>query len=264
MPHYLWHESHFRLRARRRHLLEVRRDTKKCKQVRRSMSTTLLLFLTFVSFSSLFVVAAPIQEEGLIGPVKEESELISAATTCQTAILRCCTPNTPTTDATWRCFEKNSCGGLFVVHTNDTETNITLGACAFLSKIKELVDEEDNNDSTVSVRNGERPDPEDDDLAKTDTGGSSQTHSLESIEESSKPDKIFRNPTMPQNPTNQKPFASNGCRGGTHERCIKDAEEGGCGALEQFGQEAYVKCVHHCVDHCKSPRDNLVESMLLQ
>ena len=88
MPHYLWHESHFRLRARRRHLLEVRRDTKKCKQVRRSMSTTLLLFLTFVSFSSLFVVAAPIQEEGLIGPEKEESELISAATTCQTAILR--------------------------------------------------------------------------------------------------------------------------------------------------------------------------------
>jgi len=133
------------------------------------MSTTLLLLLASVSYSSLFVVAAPIQEGGLIGPEKEESELISAATTCQTAILRCCTPNTPTTDATWRCFEKNSCGGLFVVHTNDTETNITLGACAFLSKIKELVDEEDNNDSTVSVRNGGRPDPEDDDLAKTDT-----------------------------------------------------------------------------------------------
>jgi len=233
------------------------------------MSTTLLLLLVSVSFSSLLVVAAPnrsTQEKGLIGPEKEESELISAATTCQTAILRCCTPNTPTTDATWRCFEKNSCGGLFVVHTNDTETNITLGACAFLSKIKELVDEEDNTDSTVSVRNGGRPDsfPEDELLAKTHRGGSSQTHSLESIEESSKPDKIFRNPTMPQNPTNQKPFASNGCRGGTHERCIKDAEEGGCGALEQFGQEAYVKCVHHCVDHCKSPRDNLVESMLLQ
>ena len=134
------------------------------------------------------------------------------------------------------------------------------------TQIKELVDEEDNSDSTVSVRNGERPDsfPEDELLAKTDTDGSSQSHSLESIEESSKPDKIFRNPTMPQNPTNRKPFASNGCRGGTHERCIKDAEEGGCGALEQFGQEAYVKCVHHCVDHCKSPRDNLVESVLLQ
>ena len=133
-------------------------------------------------------------------------------------------------------------------------------------QIKELVDEEDNNDSAVSVRNGERPDPEDDDLAKTDTDtdGSSQTHSLEWIEESSKLEKIFRNPTMPQNPTNLIPFASNGCRGGSHERCIKDAEEGGCGALEQFGQEAYIKCVHHCVDHCKSPRDNLVESMLLQ
>ena len=103
MPHYLWHESHFRLRARRRHLLEVRRDTKKCKQVRRSMSTTLLLLLVSVSFSSLLVVAAPNrstqeedlighekddQEGGLIGPVKDESELISAATTCQTAILR--------------------------------------------------------------------------------------------------------------------------------------------------------------------------------
>jgi len=245
------------------------------------MSTTLLLLLVSVSFSSLLVVAAPNrstqeedligpekedQEGGLIGPVKDESELISAATTCQTAILRCCTPNTPTTDATWRCFEKNSCGGLFVVHTNDTETNITLGACAFLSKIKELVDEEDNSDSTVSVRNGGRPDsfPEDELLAKTHRGGSSQTHSLESIEESSKLEKIFRNPTKPQNPTNQIPFASNGCRGGSHERCIKDAEEGGCGALEQFGQEAYVKCVHHCVDHCKSPRDNLVESVLLQ
>ena len=52
------------------------------------MSTTLLLLLVSVSFSSLFVVAAPIQEEGLIGPEKEEPELISAATTCQTAILR--------------------------------------------------------------------------------------------------------------------------------------------------------------------------------
>ena len=68
-------------------------------------------------------------------------------------ICRCCTPNTPTTDATWRwvlinseewmfdgtfdgrCFEKNSCGGLFVVHTNDTVTNVALGACAFLSKV---------------------------------------------------------------------------------------------------------------------------------
>lgn len=239
MPQYLY----FRLRARRRHFL----------QVRRSMQTSLLLLLAFTSYSSLLVVAAPnksTQEKGLIGPEnssQDETELISAATTCQTAILRCCTPNTPTTDATWRCFEKNSCGGLFVVHTNDTLTNIALGACAFLSKVKELVDEEDNTDSTVSVRNGGRPNPspEDDDLAKTHTDGSSQTQSFESNEES-----IL---TMPQNPTNGIPFASNGCHGGSHERCIKDAEEGGCGALEQFDQEAYVKCVHHCVDHCKSP-----------
>jgi len=220
------------------------------------MQTSLLLLLVFASYSSLSVVAAPnksTQEEGLIGPEnssQDETELISAATTCQTAILRCCTPNTPTTDATWRCFEKNSCGGLFVVHTNDTRTNIALGACAFLSKVKELVDEEDNTDSTVIVRNGGRPNPspEDEHLAKTHTDGSSQTQSFESNEES----------TMPQNPTNGIPFASNGCRGGSHERCIKDAEEGGCGALEQFDQEAYVKCVHHCVDHCKSPGDNLI------
>ena len=54
------------------------------------MSTTRLLFLAFVSYSS----AAPnksTQEKTLIGPEnfsQDESELISAATTCQTAILR--------------------------------------------------------------------------------------------------------------------------------------------------------------------------------
>jgi len=250
------------------------------------MSTTLLLLLVSVSFSSLLVVAAPNrstqeedligpenssqdligpekddQEGGLIGPVKDESELISAATTCQTAILRCCTPNTPTTDATWRCFEKNSCGGLFVVHTNDTRTNIALGACAFLSKVKELVDEEDNTDSSVSVRNGGRPNPfsEDDDLTKTHKDGGSQIHFFESKEET-----IVRNPTTQQNPTNRIPFASKGCHGGSHERCIMDAEEGGCGALEQIDPEAYVKCVHHCVEHCKTPEENLIDSMLLQ
>jgi hypothetical protein len=247
------------------------------------MSTTPLLFL--VSYSSLLVLAAPnksTQEEGLIGPEnlnEDEPELISTATTCQTAILRCCSPNTPTTDATWRCFEKNSCGGLFAVQTR---SNNALGACAFLSKVekfiviaarilpafliitriylhtlmqvKELVDEEDNTDSTVSVRTG-GPNPfrEDEHLAKTHTDGSSQTHSFESSEESSKLDRIFRNPTTQQNPSIQIAFASNGCHGGSHKSCIEDAEEGGCGALEQLDHQAYVQCVHHCVQHCKSP-----------
>jgi len=233
------------------------------------MSATCLLLCLLLSFSSL-VAAAP--QGALIGPQKfteEESEIISPATTCQTAILRCCTPDTPTTNATWRCFEKNSCGGLFVVHSNDTRTNLALGACAFLSKVRDLIDEEDNTDSLVSERNVGRPklQPEDDDgdLAETKLDGSSQTtHSLESDEDLSNKrleqlDKIFRNPTTQQNPTtNHLPFASNGCLGGSHEKCIKDAEEGGCGALEHI-PESYIKCVHHCVEHCKSPRENLVE-----
>ena len=58
------------------------------------MQTSLLLLLAFASYSSLLVVAAPnksTQEKGLIGPEnssQDETELISAATTCQTAILR--------------------------------------------------------------------------------------------------------------------------------------------------------------------------------
>merc|ERR1712198_285554 len=224
-----------------------------------SMSTTLLLLCLLVSFSFL-VAAAP--QRGLIGPQKfseEESDMISAVTTCQTAILRCCTPDTPTTNATWRCFEKNSCGGLFVVHSNDTRTNIALGACAFLSKVKDLIDEEDNVDSLVSERNVGRPklDAEDDNGHLDES--SQKTQSLESEEDLSKNqgqlDKIFRNPPT----TNPLPFASKGCLGGSHESCIKDAEEGGCGALEQFDLQSYIKCVHHCVEHCKTEADNLVE-----
>jgi len=227
------------------------------------MSTTLLLLCLLVSFSFL-VAAAP--QRGLIGPQKfseEESDMISAVTTCQTAILRCCTPDTPTTNATWRCFEKNSCGGLFVVHSNDTRTNIALGACAFLSKVKDLIDEEDKIDSLVSERNVGRPklDSEDDNGHLDES--SQTTQSLESDEDLSKNqeqlDKIFRNPSMQQNPYNHLPFASKGCLGGSHERCIKDAEEGGCGALEQFDLQSYIKCVHHCVEHCKTEAENLVE-----
>merc|ERR1719367_607723 len=176
--------------------------------------------------------------------------MISSATTCQTAILRCCTPNTPTTNATWRCFEKNSCGGLFVVHDkNDTDqNNIALGACAFLSQVKELVDEEDNTESTnvnvdeeentdsvsdstdVSVRNEGNPfSEEQEDLANTHSDESSQSDSSESNEDRSKNKIIF---TIQQNPTNRIPFASEGCHGGSHEKCIED--EGGCGALEQI------------------------------
>merc|ERR1712130_746723 len=223
------------------------------------MSTTLLLLCLLVSFSFL-VAAAP--QRGLIGPQKfseEESDMISAVTTCQTAILRCCTPDTPTTNATWRCFEKNSCGGLFVVHSNDTRTNIALGACAFLSKVKDLIDEEDNVDSLVSERNVGRPKLDSEDTNGNLDESSQTTHSLESEEDLSKNQaqlgKIFRNPPT----TNRLPFASKGCLGGSHERCIKDAEEGGCGALEQFDLQSYIKCVHHCVEHCKTEAENLVE-----
>merc|ERR1712233_304165 len=223
------------------------------------MSTTLLLLCLLVSFSFL-VAAAP--QRGLIGPQKfseEESDMISAVTTCQTAILRCCTPDTPTTNATWRGFEKNSCGGLFVVHSNDTRTNIALGACAFLSKVKDLIDEEDNVDSLVSERNVGRPKLDSEDTNGNLDESSQTTHSLESEEDLSKNqaqlDKIFRNPPT----TNRLPFASKGCLGGSHERCIKDAEEGGCGALEQFDLQSYIKCVHHCVEHCKTEAENLVE-----
>merc|ERR1712198_780623 len=196
-----------------------------------SMSTTLLLLCLLVSFSSL-VAAAP--QRGLIGPQKfseEESDMISAVTTCQTAVLRCCTPDTPTTNATWRCFEKNSCGGLFVVHSNDTRTNIALGACAFLSKVKDLIDEEDNVDSLVSERNVGRPKLDSEDTNGNLDESSQTTYSLESEEDLSKNqaqlDKIFRNPSLQQNPTtNRLPFSSKGCLGGSHESCIKDAKEG--------------------------------------
>merc|ERR1712156_764756 len=95
------------------------------------------------------VLAAP--NKPRIGPENEKDlEQVQAATTCQTAILRCCTPKTPTTDATWRCFEKNNCGGLFVVHEiNDNNNNAepSLGACAYLSKVKSMIEEVGNKES---------------------------------------------------------------------------------------------------------------------
>ena len=132
--------------------------------------------------------------------------------------------------------------------------------------MKELVDEEDNTESTdvsfeedntdstdstdVSVRNEGNPFAEEqDDLANTHTDKSSQSDSSESNEDPSKNKIIF---TIQQNPTNRIPFASEGCHGGSHEKCIED--EGGCGALEQINLENYVKCVHHCVEHCKGGR----------
>merc|ERR1712243_478750 len=129
------------------------------------MTTSSLLLVALVSsFAFMSVTAAPNRStQDLIGPENFNEEMISSATTCQTAILRCCTPDTPTTNATWRCFEKN-CGGLFVVHDkNDTDqNNIDLGACAFLSQVKELVDEEDNTESTdVNVDEEENTDSTD-------------------------------------------------------------------------------------------------------
>ena len=109
--------------------------------------------------------------------------------------------------------------------------------------MKGLIDEEDNTDSGVSLRSGGRP--------------------VEHPEEEEDDDNIRRNPAVKQNSPNPPAFASTGCHGGSHERCINDVEDGGCAALEQ-DLESYVKCVHHCVDHCKTPGENLVESMLLQ
>ena len=48
----------------------------------------------------------------------------------------------------------------------------------------------------------------------------------------------------------QQEIASQGCSGGSYESCIKDELEG-CGALDTVTtHDSYVKCVHHCVDHC--------------
>merc|ERR1719167_1171992 len=48
----------------------------------------------------------------------------------------------------------------------------------------------------------------------------------------------------------QQEIASQGCSGGSYESCIKDELEG-CGALNTVTtHDSYVKCVHHCVDHC--------------
>merc|ERR1712233_198465 len=210
--------GHFRLGACGRHflqpcvatLLKTQQSMTKILKTRQSMTTSSLLLLAFLfSFAFMSVTAAPNRAtQDLIGPENFDSEMISSATTCQTAILRCCTPDTPTTNATWRCFEKNSCGGLFVVHDkNDTDrNNIALGACAFLSQVKELVDEEDNTESTdVSVRNEGNPFAEEqDDLANTHTDKSSQSDSSESNEDPSKNKIIF---TIQQNPTNRIPFA---------------------------------------------------------
>ena len=50
----------------------------------------------------------------------------------------------------------------------------------------------------------------------------------------------------------QQEIASHGCSGGSYESCIKDELEG-CGALDTVTtHDSYVKCVHHCVDHCTS------------
>ena len=61
-------------------------------------------------------------------------------------------------------------------------------------------------------------------------------------------DKIVDLPRKQQHPS----LISKLCLGGSHERCINDKEEG-CGALEHLSSQhdSYVKCVHHCVEHCK-------------
>merc|ERR1719410_797903 len=52
----------------------------------------------------------------------------------------------------------------------------------------------------------------------------------------------------------QQEIASHGCSGGSYESCIKDELEG-CGALDTVTtHDSYVKCVHHCVDHCNIER----------
>ena len=148
-------------------------------------------------------------------------------------------------------------------------TNIALGACAFLSKVgkdhlvcftkydlnqdevpfshqvKDLVAEEKNSESLVSVRNEGRPkeDIEEENLPKTKAGDSKQKN----LSKGQEMDKIVDLPTKQQHPS----LISKLCLGGSHERCINDKEEG-CGALEHLSSQhdSYVKCVHHCVEHC--------------
>ena len=105
-------------------------------------------------------------------------------------------------------------------------------------QVKSLIDEEDNTDSGISLR-------------------TSQRRPGQHPEEEEEEDSVDgRNPTMQKNGL---AFASSkGCHGGSHERCINDAEEGGCAALEH-DLESYVRCVHHCVDHCKTPEENFVQ-----
>ena len=108
-------------------------------------------------------------------------------------------------------------------------------------QVKSLIDEEDNTDSGISLR-------------------TSQRRPVQHSEEEEEEDNVERNLTMKkQNPTNNGlAFDSTGCHGGSHERCINDAEEWGCASLEH-DLESYVRCVHHCVDHCKTPGENFVQ-----
>jgi len=201
------------------------------------MMHTLLLCLV----ATTLVLAAP--NNPRIGPENEKDlEQVQAATTCQTAILRCCTPKTPTTDATWRCFEKNNCGGLFVVHEiNDNNNNAepSLGACAYLSKVKSMIEE---------VGNEESIDKEEEEEVNKETFEEELPKEELPIEEEIDTEISERNVGRPG--FLQQEIASQGCSGGSYESCIKDELEG-CGALDTVTtHDSYVKCVHHCVDHC--------------
>ena len=115
----------------------------------------------------------------------------------------------------------------------------------FSHQVKDLVAEEKNSESLVSVRNEGRPkeDIEEENLPKTKAGDSKQKSKGQEM------DKIVDLPRKQQHPS----LISKLCLGGSHERCINDKEEG-CGALEHLSSQhdSYVKCVHHCVEHCKT------------
>lgn len=75
---------------------------------------------------------------------------------CEEAILRCCTPNQPATKATWRCFEANSCEGLFTVHST-IKRQAPQGACNYYSKVLANLNGDtvfDEEDSIFGVDSG--------------------------------------------------------------------------------------------------------------
>merc|ERR1711934_367861 len=80
----------------------------------------------------------------------------ASVSTCQEAILRCCSVGQKATSETWRCFEQNNCGGLFTAHEEGTGRG-DLGACAFVPSVLNNLDYDYDDEDPVGVRTVARP-----------------------------------------------------------------------------------------------------------